>query len=367
MRRRKVTTTAAGLSFASIKRRTEDQDSFLQKLAHEWRRAERSRRPLLLVLFEQRNGTTSGELEAVPEILAPATRETDIWGWFEQKTVLGAIFGELGTAPVEEARRVILAKLRAQLQQSRIQNVSLTAYVLPAEFASGSGESADDISDILCSLEAREKRLQQVLKRVADIAGSALLLLLLSPLFLLIAIAVKCTSRGPAFFRQTRVGRHGKHFTFLKFRSMKAGNDPSIHEAYCRSLIEGRAEQQKDKNGNKVFKITGDPRITPIGKILRKTSLDELPQLWNVLCGEMSLVGPRPPIPYEVSCYDYWHKRRVLEVKPGMTGLWQVRGRNRTTFDEMVRLDLRYARKWSLWLDFKILLETPFAVLKGAH
>jgi lipopolysaccharide/colanic/teichoic acid biosynthesis glycosyltransferase len=163
------------------------------------------------------------------------------------------------------------------------------------------------------------------------------------------------------------VGQHGRHFTFIKFRSMKAGNDPSLHEAYCRKLIEGKAEKHKDENGAEVFKITSDPRITPVGKFLRKTSLDELPQLWNVLRGEMSLVGPRPPIPYEVSCYDVWHRRRVLEVKPGMTGLWQVRGRNRTTFDEMVRLDLRYAHKWSLWLDLKILLETPFAVLKGAH
>jgi lipopolysaccharide/colanic/teichoic acid biosynthesis glycosyltransferase len=361
-----MVTTAAGLSFASIKRRTEEQEFFLQRLAHEWRRAERSHRPLLLVLFETRS-ENNGVLGSVFQVLAPAIRETDVLGWYEEGAVLGAIFSELGNAPVEEARSAIMGKIRSLLQASGIAGVNLSAYVLPARFVSGHGGEDEDISDILCSLEAKEKRFQQGMKRIADVAGSVFLMLLLSPLFLCIAIIVKCTSRGPVLFRQTRVGRHGRHFTFLKFRSMKAGNDSSIHEAYCRQLIQGKAEKHKDENGNNVFKMTDDPRITPIGKFIRKTSLDELPQLWNVLRGEMSLVGPRPPIPYEVSCYDFWHKRRVLEVKPGMTGLWQVRGRSRTTFDEMVRLDLRYARKWSLWLDFKILLETPLAVLKGAH
>jgi lipopolysaccharide/colanic/teichoic acid biosynthesis glycosyltransferase len=114
-----------------------------------------------------------------------------------------------------------------------------------------------------------------------------------------------------------------------------------------------------------VFKLTNDPRITPIGRLLRRTSLDELPQFLNVLKGQMSLVGPRPPIPYEVDCYEAWHKRRLLTVKPGITGLWQVKGRSRTTFDEMVRLDLQYARTWSLWLDLKIILKTPGAMVSG--
>ncbi|MBX6359873.1 MAG: sugar transferase [Acidobacterium ailaaui] len=361
-----VTRSVAGLSFASIPRRTEDQEHFLQKLAHEWRRAERSRRPLLLVLFEAAGGDAT-QLKRIPQLVAPDTRETDIWGWFEQNTILGAIFAELGNTSVDEARDSIVRKIRRSLDASGIKNVHLSAYVLPARFASGQREQEEDLSQVFSVLAPREKQFQQAVKRVGDILGSSLLLFFLSPLFALIAIAVKCTSRGPILYRQTRVGQHGRHFTFMKFRSMKAGNDPSLHEAYCRKLIEGKAEKHKDENGAEVFKITSDPRITPVGKFLRKTSLDELPQLWNVLRGEMSLVGPRPPIPYEVSCYDVWHRRRVLEVKPGMTGLWQVRGRNRTTFDEMVRLDLRYAHKWSLWLDLKILLETPFAVLKGAH
>jgi lipopolysaccharide/colanic/teichoic acid biosynthesis glycosyltransferase len=146
------------------------------------------------------------------------------------------------------------------------------------------------------------------------------------------------------------------------------GNDPRIHREYVSQLIAGKADVAKS-NGNgsngSLYKLTGDPRITPVGKFLRKTSLDELPQFWNVLMGDMSLVGPRPPIPYEVLSYDTWHRRRVLEAKPGITGLWQVTSRSTATFNEMVRLDLEYARTWSLGLDIKILLRTPRAVLSG--
>ena len=141
-------------------------------------------------------------------------------------------------------------------------------------------------------------------------------------------------------------------------------NDPKIHQDYVKQLISGKEESKRDASGG-VYKIKNDPRVTPVGRFLRKTSLDELPQFFNVLTGEMSLVGPRPPIPYEVEAYDIWHRRRFLEAKPGITGLWQVEGRSRTKFDEMVRLDLRYAKTWSPWLDIKILLRTPGAVLRG--
>jgi lipopolysaccharide/colanic/teichoic acid biosynthesis glycosyltransferase len=158
-------------------------------------------------------------------------------------------------------------------------------------------------------------------------------------------------------FQQQRVGRYGKRFTFLKFRSMYVANDHAIHEEFVKTLIAGAKKP--------VYKLTNDPRITPIGRFLRKTRLDELPQFLNVLRGQMSLVGPRPPIPYEVEVYDIWHRRRLLEVKPGITGLWQVMGRSRTTFNEMVRLDLYYARSWSVWLDLKILWRTPRVVFMG--
>ena len=207
-----------------------------------------------------------------------------------------------------------------------------------------------------------------MLKRTMDVLGSILALLLLSPVFLLIALAIKLTSRGPVLFRQVRVGQYGALFTLLKFRSMYINNDDGNHKEYVGHLIAGRAEKQPS-NGNRegVYKLTRDCRITSVGAFLRRSSLDELPQFFNVLKGEMSLVGPRPSLAYEVAAYDPWHRRRLLEAKPGITGLWQVNGRNRVKFDEMVRLDLAYAETWSPWLDIKILLRTPRAVFEGAH
>jgi len=189
------------------------------------------------------------------------------------------------------------------------------------------------------------------------------------PLMALITIGLKCTSKGPVLFKQTRVGYCGKKFAFLKFRTMHLGAVDQTHREYMKEFINGNHERINMGTEHKpIFKMTSDARITSFGRLLRKTSLDELPQFFNVLAGDMSLVGPRPPIPYEVSEYDHWHKKRVLDVKPGITGLWQIGGRSSITFDEAVRLDVQYARQWSLVLDFKIMLQTVRAVLsqKGA-
>jgi len=204
---------------------------------------------------------------------------------------------------------------------------------------------------------------QRCLKRALDNFGSLMLLLILSPLLLLIAILVKLKSPGPVFFRQVRVGKRMKPFTMLKFRTMYTDADQAIHQAFVTQFIKSGHQSEPSRPG--VFKLTDDPRITPLGRVLRRTSLDELPQLWNVLRGDMSLVGPRPPLFYEVELYQPWHRRRVMALKPGITGLWQVEGRSLTTFDEMVRLDLRYAETWSLWTDLKILVATPAAVIAG--
>ena len=190
-------------------------------------------------------------------------------------------------------------------------------------------------------------------------------LILLSPVLLAIALAIKLSSPGPVLFRQKRIGRYGVHFTCLKFRTMHTGNDPRIHMDYVKRLIRGNVSPGASGTNGNVYKITTDPRLTSAGRLLRKTSLDELPQFLNVLRGEMSMVGPRPPIPYELEAHDIWHRRRLLDVQPGITGLWQVSGRSRLPFDDMVRLDLKYARAWSLWLDLKILLRTPHAVFSG--
>jgi lipopolysaccharide/colanic/teichoic acid biosynthesis glycosyltransferase len=196
-------------------------------------------------------------------------------------------------------------------------------------------------------------------------------LLILSPILAAIALAIKLTSKGPVIFEQERLGQFGTKFKCLKFRTMYTDNDPRIHREYVQNFIAGQTKQVTNSNNNEpvVYKLTNDPRVTPVGRFLRKTSLDEFPQFFNVLRGEMSLVGPRPPVFYEFELYDYWHRRRVFELKPGVTGLWQVNGRSRTCFDDMVRLDLRYSQTWSLWLDLKILLATPLAVVagNGAH
>jgi lipopolysaccharide/colanic/teichoic acid biosynthesis glycosyltransferase len=170
----------------------------------------------------------------------------------------------------------------------------------------------------------------------------------------LIAIAIKLTSEGPILFRQTRIGRDGARFTLLKFRCMVDGAEEMRDE-----LMAAHGAQDP-----RLFKLRDDPRLTPIGAILRRSSLDELPQFWHVLRGQMSLVGPRPQMPEEVANYEPWHFQR-LAVTPGLTGLWQVNGRSNLSFDEMVRLDLYYAEHWSPWLDMKIVLRTIPAVLSG--
>ncbi|OEU81367.1 MAG: hypothetical protein BA873_09140 [Desulfobulbaceae bacterium C00003063] len=218
--------------------------------------------------------------------------------------------------------------------------------------------------------QIRGKDLQLGVKRVVDIIGSLTGILLFSPLMLLIAVLIKVTSPGPVLFRQERLGHLGKPFIFLKFRSMKVACDASIHRDYVTRLIKGENSEINEGTADQpVYKITEDHRVTSIGRFLRKSSLDELPQFFNVLKGDMSLVGPRPPIPYECDQYRRWHCSRVLEVKPGITGLWQVTGRSSTTFDEMVRLDLKYVRTWNLWLDIRILFKTFWSMIsaKGGY
>ena len=204
----------------------------------------------------------------------------------------------------------------------------------------------------------------RILKRTFDLIFAALAILLLLPLWLLIALLIKLDSRGRVFYTQERVGMDGRLFLLYKFRTMQANADADLHREYQRAFIAGRAEANLGNETKPTYKLLADPRITRIGKILRRTSLDEVPQLLNVMSGDMSLVGPRPPIPYEVEAYELWHRKR-LDMKPGLTGLWQVSGRNRLPFEEMVRLDLFYIENWSLLLDLKIILRTGFVMIAG--
>jgi len=186
-------------------------------------------------------------------------------------------------------------------------------------------------------------------KRVLDLVGATVLLVVSVPLLIIAVVAIRADSGGPAIFTQIRLGAGGRKFKLYKLRTMRRDSDDFIHQAYVQALIEGRAE----RSGG-MFKLVSDPRVTRVGRWLRRLSIDELPQLWNVLRGDMSLVGPRPPLPRT------WQR---LGVKPGLTGLWQISGRCERTFDEMVVLDLRYVESWTPWLELKILLHTPAAVL----
>ena len=223
----------------------------------------------------------------------------------------------------------------------------------------------------------RQRRLYCASKRLLDILVSTAALILLVPLMLAIALLVKLDSPGPVIFAQERVGLRkrisngrGKWevdtFTLYKFRTMYHAVDANLHQAFIQAFIHDDREGMAALHGNEslTFKLTADPRVTGLGRFLRRSSLDELPQFWNVLKGDMTLVGPRPPLAYEVDMYEPWHRQR-LEVKPWLTGLWQVSARSSVGFDEMVRLDIWYINHQSLWLDVKILLKTPLAVLSG--
>ncbi|MGI8567452.1 MAG: sugar transferase [Pyrinomonadaceae bacterium] len=204
----------------------------------------------------------------------------------------------------------------------------------------------------------------RLVKRTSDIVISSLALSILAPLWMVIAALIKFDSRGPVFYRQERVGMDGRIFMFLKFRTMHTNSDDAAHREYQRKYIAGRPDTNLGDGERPVYKLHDDPRVTRTGRVLRRLSLDELPQLLNVLRGDMSVVGPRPPIPYEVEAYELWHRKR-LDMKPGVTGLWQVSGRNRLPFEEMVRLDLFYIENWSLWLDLRIILRTLPVMLRG--
>ncbi len=354
------------------------EDTFHRMISLERKRSERSQRPFVLLLVDTCAGDGAAEPGGRPDpvlvdllsALQGATRETDVTGWYKESAVIGVMFTEI-VLDNNLVLSTILARLgavlRERLDAEQFRRIKFSFHVFPDDWDVQDPDRPSNPT-LYPDLEKRQKanRFGRALKRVIDVLGSLSLLALLSPVFLTIAAAIKLTSRGPVLFRQKRIGEHGTPFTFLKFRSMYVNNDSSEHREYVRQLIEGKAgKKPANGNGAGVFKLTNDPRITAVGKFLRRSSLDELPQLINVLHGEMSLVGPRPPVPYEVEAYATWHRRRLLEAKPGITGLWQVYGRSRVEFDDMVRLDLRYAKECSPLLDLKILLQTPKAVIGG--
>jgi exopolysaccharide biosynthesis polyprenyl glycosylphosphotransferase len=352
-------------------------ESFQRMLALERKRSERSRKPFLLMLVdlgERLPSTSNGKaMDSIVSALSLATRATDVIGWYKDDTVIGILFTEIVIGDRSTIMGTMMTRISSMLGRAlspeQLNQVSISLHLFPEEwdFDIRHRPSNPTLYPDLSKLENRRKHSFAV-KRLMDIVGSGIALIFFAPVLFVIGLVIKMSSKGPVLFRQQRIGQHGEPFTFLKFRTMHVNNDPALHQEYVRKLIAGQAEPASSNgngHGHGVYKIKSDPRVTRFGAFLRRTSLDELPQLINVLRGEMSLVGPRPPIKYEVDHYDIWHRSRLLEAKPGITGLWQVNGRSRVKFDDMVRLDIRYARTWSVWLDIKILLQTPHAVLLG--
>lgn len=336
---------------------------FLKHLRHERLRADRSKAPLSIVLFsfdDDGDGPADGRTRRFLEYLETAVRETDILGHIGQRRI-----ALLLVDTNEEGRKTYVRKL---LEGHENFPATVIAGTYPDQiFQCLMTDNRDAQEPDLFFLDLPDCHYRcYSLKRALDIVGAIIGIVLFSPLMLLAAIAVKATSPGPVIFRQIRLGESGFPFVFYKFRSMSWEADDRIHRDYVASLIEGN--NQTINQGNieaPLYKIKSDPRVTWVGRILRSTSMDELPQFFNVLKGDMSLVGPRPPLPYEAERYQSWHFRRIFEMKPGITGLWQVEGRSRTSFDDMVRLDLEYIRNCSLMFDIRILLKTIKVVLRG--
>jgi len=357
------------------KRDVLNEEEFRRKLALERKRSERTKAPFLLMLAEctaaANHESEAATLGKMGSVLFNDSRDTDVIGWYHDGSALGVLFtglsaGERGPI-IEKIAGRVKSKLERDFAPDQWQQVRFSFHFFPDDWDLSNLDNPGNPSlSVDATVAAKRKRIPLAFKRLIDIVFSSVVLIVCLPLFLWIAFATKASSKGPVFFRQRRIGQYGKHFVFLKFRSMYENSEVLVHKNFVTELItDATLEKPLRDERNQLYKIQNDDRVTRVGRFLRRTSMDELPQLLNVLKGEMSLVGPRPAIPYEVEIYQTWHRRRVLAAKPGITGIWQVAGRNRVKFDEMVRMDLRYAMAWSPWLDLKILLLTPFAVFRG--
>jgi lipopolysaccharide/colanic/teichoic acid biosynthesis glycosyltransferase len=350
-----------------------DAGLFKDTITRERKRTERSGLAMVMLLIGLQDGRQGDAARLFPKVakaLSAINTDIDVLGWFEEQSIMGLIAPDINNDVLVATCERLEAEFRREMTHLGVSDLTnrltirLRVYPEPRRLGDEDLQHVDLF--LYPELHADQQAITnfKILKRGMDIFVSLLLIMVLFPLLLAIAGLVKMSSRGPVIFRQVRIGQMMKPFMMCKFRTMYADADNGIHHDYVSWFISSSGKAQ-EKEKQSFFKLTNDPRITPIGHILRKTSLDELPQLWNVLRGEMSLVGPRPPLWYELQQYKPWHRHRVLEAKPGITGLWQVTGRSRTTFDDMVRLDLRYARARSLWADIRILLATPVAVIKG--
>jgi lipopolysaccharide/colanic/teichoic acid biosynthesis glycosyltransferase len=335
---------------------------FLRDVQRECRRADRSRSPLSVVVFrpDEHSIDDLTRVEGLIGILRRTKRETDL---------LGDLGDHVIAMMLPDTNRDGLQRFVARVGG----DVEDLGYVLvPGTYPDDvfhdllhRGGEAEASQPLFIDERRDPDRWDLVVKRSIDVAVAGVALVMLAPLMLVVAVAIAMTSPGPVIFKQMRLGKGGRPFVFYKFRSMIANADDRIHREYVSGLIATAPEGDTPDEAPRTWsKLPYDPRITPVGRFIRKTSIDELPQLYNVLVGDLSLIGPRPALPYEAEKYQSWHLRRILGVKPGVSGLWQVAAGYNATFDDMVRLDLRYMREWSLLLDLKILVKTVQVVLR---
>jgi lipopolysaccharide/colanic/teichoic acid biosynthesis glycosyltransferase len=354
------------------------EDSFRNLISVERKRTERSGKPFMVMLLDISmflnkshlyigNKTISAPtFDKIINAIIKVTRDIDIKGWHQTGKKLGILFTEISADCKHKIVDKIIKSINSNLKPDQASKIKISCYWYPFDLS----ELDVFTTEMFYPDPASQKKIFVIAKRIIDIIGSVFGLVLFSPVFIFASILIKLTSSGPVFFRQERVGKGGKIFRIFKFRTMMTKNDQAQHIEFMKQFIKGKTEGITDNlTGEKVFKITNDSRITMIGKFLRRSSLDEIPQFINVLLGDMSLVGPRPPIAYEVKEYDLWHCRRVLDCKPGITGYWQVVGRSQTNFDGMVRMDITYISKQSFLFDLKMIFKTPGALLnsKGAY
>ena len=329
---------------------------FRDLIERERSRSDRTGIRFSLVVFRlaARKRDTYRTLYHLAGLLISNARTSDEIGWFD-KTSLGVVLIGAGEAGATEFGRKVTASLPDGVAIPKV-----SVYVYPNK---GQGEKQPQLPIEYAALPEDAAmpsvffRQLPLWKDILDVVFALIALTVLSPLFLLIAVYIKIADPGPAFFRQDRIGFRGKKFECWKFRTMKVNNDAAAHEEYLKSLIKGGDQAMIKLDARK------DPRIIPLGWLLRQSGLDELPQLFNVLRGDMSLVGPRPCLPYEAKEYDQWHAERFDSV-PGLTGLWQVSGKNRTTFKDMMRFDIRYSRRMSFWMEIQILFKTFPAIVQ---
>ena len=333
---------------------------FFEKLRIEKLRAQRSKSTLsiILLVLEKEIDSESINMRAILDVIRTKTRDTDITGFINHTTI-----GVLLPDTDENGAKQLCEKLVKANPQFSATTSSYPDHIF---------ESLEKIGSIQPDAHPFELKdtmdnfwFKLFFKRALDIVGSIIGIVSLAPVMLITALIIKATSPGPVIFSQIRLGKKGIPFKFYKFRSMHTNMDDKIHRDYIQSFINGDLTKINQGDAEKPFyKMKADPRITRIGRFIRKTSIDELPQFFNVLKGDMSLVGPRPPLSYEAEKYQSWHLRRIVDMKPGITGLWQVEGRSNTEWDDAVRLDIRYIQNWSFIMDLKILFRTVEIVLK---